>query len=232
MTVFFARKECQPQRFRDGASLVTDRVVPVFGGCVWFRCSQAGGPMCSGAPAPTAPGRPPFRVAGADPQLTQRLLRRADRHRRVRGLGISTAAWNGGWPARPCERRCSSPSAPRASAPSPSAGRSRRRRKPRSASRRRPRRPPPGQSRSSSSACITMPPRRRHCARSPGFRWASPPPRSPSSGCCESTPPRSATGTCSASSSQAVSAARRTPTRSAVNCPGLTVGCAVPPTRC
>ena len=55
-----------PQRFRGGARLVTDRVVPVFGGCIWFRWSQrmADGPRCSGAPAPTAPGRPPFRVAG------------------------------------------------------------------------------------------------------------------------------------------------------------------------
>ena len=28
------------QRFRGGARLVTGRVAPVFGGCIWFRCSQ------------------------------------------------------------------------------------------------------------------------------------------------------------------------------------------------
>src|ERR1035441_10988544 len=30
----------QPQRFRGGARSVTDRVVPVFGGGVWFVCSR------------------------------------------------------------------------------------------------------------------------------------------------------------------------------------------------
>ena len=57
----FALRTHQPQRFRGGARLVTGRVAPVFGGWIGFRCSQrmADGPMCSGAPAPTAPGRPP-----------------------------------------------------------------------------------------------------------------------------------------------------------------------------
>ena len=54
------------------------------------QVAQAAG--APGRPGPLRPGRrprqQPLRLdrAGADPQLTQRLLRRADRHRRVRGL--------------------------------------------------------------------------------------------------------------------------------------------------
>jgi hypothetical protein len=50
-------------------------------------------------------------------------------------------------------------------------------------------------------------------------------------GCCGSTRPSSATGTCSASSSPAPGAPR-TPTRYAGTCPAPTTSCAAPPTRC
>ena len=90
----------------------------------------------------------------------------------------------------------------------------------------------PGQSRSSSSGCTTTPPPWRRCARPPACRSARPPPRSRWNGCCGSTPPRSATGTCSASSSPAASAARPTRRCSAASCPAPTASCAAPPTRC
>src|SRR5216683_2918450 len=49
------------------ARLVTDRVAPVFDGNVWFACSRRVAVLpdvLGAAPAPTAPRRPPFRVAG------------------------------------------------------------------------------------------------------------------------------------------------------------------------
>jgi Ni,Fe-hydrogenase III component G len=58
----------------------------------------------------------------------------------------------------------------------------------------------PERSRSSWNGCTTMPRPWRRCARPLGCRWARPPPRSRWNGCCESTPLRSATGICSASS--------------------------------
>ena len=84
----------QPQRFKGGARLVTDRVVPVFGGCIWFRWSQrmADGPMCSGAPAPTAPGGLLSRVAGTG-WLVRRVL-----------AGRTAAASRSGMP--PSRARC------------------------------------------------------------------------------------------------------------------------------
>ena len=52
----------QPQRFRGGARSVTDRVVPVFGGCIWFACSRrmADGPMCSGGTGSDCAGEASF----------------------------------------------------------------------------------------------------------------------------------------------------------------------------
>src|ERR1035438_8970635 len=63
------------------ARLVTDRVVPVFGVGVWFAFSRRVAVLpgvLGAAPAPTAPGWPPFRVAG-----TGWLVRRALAGRRA-----------------------------------------------------------------------------------------------------------------------------------------------------
>jgi len=60
------RHRASPRPYRGEARLVTDRVMPVFGGYIWFACpcGWRRARHARAAPAPTAPGWPPFRVEG------------------------------------------------------------------------------------------------------------------------------------------------------------------------
>jgi hypothetical protein len=95
--------------------LVTDRVVPVFGPFVLFGCSRrvAALPDVPGAaPAPTAPGWPPFRVAGTG-WLVRRVqagrIAAASRSGRRLSRARSGGARRTRSPARPADETDASP---------------------------------------------------------------------------------------------------------------------------
>jgi hypothetical protein len=92
----FCSPPVKPRRWRHASASMAHRVTrkkPAASGPFSQVCLPvAGAAGALDCPGPLRPGRGPgqeplgLRNAGADPQLTQRLLRRADRHRRVRGL--------------------------------------------------------------------------------------------------------------------------------------------------